>query len=77
MTLRQNNYSGFQEQFIRRIVGFFPPAVTQTFEEWFEVPALGFRYLQTYQHSTESSTVIAIMEQADIPAVTDLGKEIQ
>src|SRR5262245_29586383 len=59
-----------QKELIGRISTFIPIRIPHLFEERVELRLLARRHLHAHQHSAVVRAVIAIMEQADVPAAT-------
>src|SRR5258708_34990732 len=56
-----------EEQSVHRVLRLFPARVTKRREKAFELAVLALRHLNADQNRTVVRTLVAILEQADIP----------
>ena len=65
-----------QKQFVCLVFGLVPGRNFQTLEKGVERLAVTFFDLESHQDTTEIGAVIAVVEQAYVPAITDLHQKI-
>ena len=59
------------------IVRFVPIAIPQSVQPAQEIGTLRQGHLQAHQHPPIGGAMIAVMEQADVPAPTQAGEEVE
>ena len=70
------NPSSAEEELIGRVLGFVPGTVAQGFQEGLEFLLFRRGHLHPHQHPAIVGAVIAVVEQADVPAGAHLVEEV-
>src|SRR2546427_10784632 len=65
-----------QEECVRGVVVLARVVVAEPIEKLLEVSHLGVGHFEASQHASEIRTVISIVEQADVPAATELLQKL-
>ncbi len=61
---------------VGRVAGFLPVRHAEFIEERLEFGALGFRHLDAHQHTAIGGAMVAVVKQADVPAIAGAGQEL-
>src|SRR5690606_13165103 len=67
----------FQEELISRVVGLFHPGIAQVFEETVELLAVLGRHLHAHQNAAVVGTLVAVVEQRDVPGGRHQAEELE
>ena len=65
-----------QKQLVGGVIRFIPMCVAKFFQELLELLHLRRRHLHADEYAPVIGTVVAVVEQADVPAGTHLAEEI-